>query len=197
MLVLIYSLTLIGIAFMSRFIAISGALNRYLSGPSYACMLLISTKILTKTITRMKGIIQKPRIIRFIIGITIFTIGISIYAYSAINSNERSPWTGGLRLAPTTRLSRLEMMFVAKCGMDGYIVYSWHGAYIPREFANFHIMLSTYHLRHQILSCVAQGKPVKIERAYLILPREIVQLNAYKINNLIYIGCKYVIFVKF
>lgn len=164
-------------------------LVRYFANPSYAMLLFINSIILGKTFK------IKCKKIMFI---TLFILFIMPYVYSAIYSEYRSPWMGEPRLASATRTDRIEMLMLARFGVDGYAVYLWHDAYVPLEAVeqepNFIWPSYEYYPVHEVLVQVTKGETVSItHNSYLVPLKGLMTATGYSTYNVVYDGHQHVI----
>ena len=120
------------------------------------------------------------------------------YFYAALNDPSRLPQKGGLRLAPVTLISRIEMLPLAEYGISGYHVYAWHDVSIPTYMVGsppyFISESGSYYPIYAILMMVAKGVYADIpSTSYIILRKEVVSTSCYGLYNLVYSGLNHVV----
>ena len=188
--ILITYLFSLGLIFLGVLTGLAVCLVRYFALPSYA-MLLFSISLM------LSALIKRCR--RRLMYVTMFLLLLAPYIYSAVNSDARSPWVGEPRLAPKTRIDRMEMRILSQYGVDGYYFYGWHDCYVPFEEVGREIFLKgggSYYPVHDVLIKVAEGERVNVPvNSYLVPLKEVLSLRSYENYNVVYDGCQHVIMV--
>ncbi|MEM2292868.1 MAG: hypothetical protein QXX41_06285 [Nitrososphaerota archaeon] len=170
-----------------------GPISRYFDLPAYT-MLLYAVSLLLYMILRSAGK-------RMFILMTLLLIILSPYIYSATNSDARSPWMGGTRLAPVTRKDRMEMLFLVYYGKEGSYLYKWHDVYVPIEIEDLKETLTfisggSYYPIYDILLKATKGEKVNIPlNSYLIPHRSVLANEKCENYNIIFSGCEHVILI--
>jgi len=185
------ALVFLGISFLSRIVQVDIA--RYLWQPSYVIMLLCISGWFSKALTPMYA---KQRRIHLVV----FVVLLAPYLFAALNDPARSPQSGGLRLAPVTYIDRIEMLPVARLGIDGYYVFAWHDVYIPVEASIRNPCLlpgsGSYYPEHIILLQVAEDKRVGIPlNSYLILRKEVISAKKFTNYNIVLNSLKHLVLI--
>jgi len=176
---LLYSITLLLLAFISKFTGVD--LSRYFWLLSYNIMYFLITMLLTYLLTK-RG--------KSFMAILLLLLLFMPYAYSAYNDHGRNPRAGELRLAPITYWDRVEMLPLALYGCDGYYVVAWHDVRIPIEWSNrtpfLKSLFSSYYPGHDILLKVALDEKVKVPiDTYLILHKKAIKSSKFSNYNIV------------
>ncbi len=169
---------------------------RYIAVPAYYAFFLASIVTLYKITFRALFKTTKRKALGFLI----ISFLLTLCLYSGIQDPARTPWNGGLRLAPVTLTDRIELTPLAIYAPSNMKVYAWHDAYIPKELnPNSEIIgAGSYYPVHDILLSIANGRTVKTEEdsiTLFIIPKMVIRDHAFKAYNIIFNAHEHLAFI--
>ena len=159
---------------------------RYMAVSSYYALFLASVVTLYEITFRVLFKITKRKALGFLI----ISFLLTVCLYSGIQNPARTPWNGGLRLAPVTLTDRIELTPLAIYAPSTMRIYAWHDAYVPKELnPNSEIIgAGSYYPVHDILLSIANGKKVRIKEGPItlfIIPKIVIRDHTFKTYSII------------